>query len=226
MSASDTGRLASNLGYRFQTPRLLEQALTHKSREGRPSYERLEFLGDRVLGLVVARLLYERFPAEDEGALARRHGHLVSQETVARVAIVLDLGAVMRLSPGDDHAGARRNPSLLCDVCEAVLGAVFLDGGLDEADRIITELWTPLILEDATPPRAPKTALQEWAQERGLPLPEYLEEQRDGPPHRPVFTVRVAVKGRGSARAQGSSKRVAEQEAARLLLERLEQNDE
>lgn len=223
----DCRPLLDRLGYRFRDPALLERALTHRSRENRPSYERLEFLGDRVLGLAVANLLFDRFPKEDEGALARRHGHLVSQEVVSRVALALDIGPHMRLSAGDDQAGARENPSLLCDVCEAILGAIFRDGGLDSAVCLVERLWMPLILEDPTPPRAPKTALQEWAQERGLPLPRYVEERRDGPPHKPVFTIRAQVEGRNEdGLGTGSSKRVAEQEAARLLLERLESRDD
>ncbi|WP_041794086.1 ribonuclease III [Pararhodospirillum photometricum] len=220
-TTADLASLQNVLGHRFTDVTLLDRALTHRSREGRPSYERLEFLGDRVLSLVVADLLYTRFPNEDEGALARRHAHLVRQDTVARVASALGLGERMRVARGEADLGAQSNPSLLCDVCEAVLGALYRDGGMEQARRVISQWWSPLVEEDPTPPRDAKTALQEWAQGRGLPLPAYDEESREGPAHKPVFTVRVSVQGHGAEAASGPSKRIAEQAAARCLLERL-----
>ncbi|GEO81131.1 ribonuclease III [Pararhodospirillum oryzae] len=217
----DLVALEETLGYRFTNISLLERALTHRSREGQPSYERLEFLGDRVVGLVVADLLYTRFPNEDEGAMAQRHAHLVRQDTVARVAQTLGLGPRMRVARSEIELGAPSNPSLLCDVCEAVVGAIYRDGGFKAARRLILAHWTALVEEDPTPPRDPKTVLQEWAQARGLPLPAYEEEGREGPPHKPVFTVRVSVQSHGSESATGPSKRLAAQTAARLFLERL-----
>ncbi|ABC22652.1 ribonuclease III [Rhodospirillum rubrum] len=219
--ARDLNALQIALDHRFTDPALLARALTHRSREGRPSYERLEFLGDRVLGLVVAEMLYARFPTEDEGALARRHASLVRQDTVARVAQSVGLGELMELSRGEEELGGQFNPSLLCDVCEAVLGALHLDGGYAKAQRFVEARWAPLMAEDLTPPKDAKTALQEWAQGRGLPLPTYAVEGRDGPPHKPMFTVSVTVKDNGSESALGASKRLAEQAAAQRLLDRL-----
>ena len=170
------------LAYQFRRPDLLEEALTHSSasptrgsRSGggasptepakyRYAYERLEFLGDRVLGLVVAEMLFDQFPTENEGALARRHAALVRREALARVAIILGLDGALIMSKGEEESGGRRNPAMLADACEAVLGAVYGDGGLEPAGAIIRRHWEPLMAEAATPPKDAKTALQEWAQ--------------------------------------------------------------
>jgi ribonuclease-3 len=148
------------------------------------SYERLEFLGDRVLGLIIAKLLFQRFPAEPEGDLARRLAALVRKETLA---------------------GGAENPSVLADACEAVIGALYLDGGLAAAERFVLSYWTPFLEAEDTPPQDAKTALQEWAQGRALPLPAYREVARNGPPHEPHFTVEVRVEGHEPARAQGAA---------------------
>lgn len=214
--------LAPALGYRFQDIGLLRRALTHRSVDSDPSYERLEFLGDRVLGLLIASLLYKTFPKEPEGALARRHTALVRQETVAEVAQDIDLGAVLTLSKGEEDVGGRDNPALLCDVCEAVIGALYLDGGIEVADAFVLRYWRPLMDRDPAPPKDAKTSLQEWAQGRGLPLPLYRETGRSGPPHRPEFTIAVSVDGLPEASGTGSSKRAAEQEAARRCLEQID----
>jgi ribonuclease-3 len=214
------------LGYRFRDPRLLGQALTHASVAGADaglSNERLEFLGDRVLGLLVARILYQRFPAEPEGALARRHAALVRRETLAGVAEAIRLGELVRMSRGEEDAGGRGNPGLLADACEALLAALFLDGGLEAAEAFVELMWRPLLGEDAAPPEDAKTALQEWAQARGLPLPRYRELARAGPSHAPVFSVSVEVDGLTPSVATGSSKRAAEKAAARQLLDRIRQ---
>ncbi len=220
--------LSARLGYRFKQPELLTQALTHPSAAGRsrqggagPNYERLEFLGDRVLGLVVADLLLRRFPDEAEGPLAQRFAELVRRETLAAVAEDLDLGAALHLAKGEDASGERRNPAILADACEALIGALFLDGGLSAA-RDSVEAWLTPFLEGAVrPPQDAKTALQEWAQGRGLPLPEYRETARSGPDHQPVFTIEVTVQDHGGETGQGRSKRLAEQVAAESLLARL-----
>jgi ribonuclease-3 len=209
------------LDHRFADPGLASRALTHRSVEGVPSYERLEFLGDRVLGLAVAEMLYRQFPGEDEGALARRHAHLVRQDTVARVAREIGLGDLMELSKGEEDLGGQFNPSLLCDVCESVLGALYLDAGHDTAQAFVQRHWSVLIDEDPTPPKDAKTGLQEWAQGRGLPLPTYAITGREGPAHKPTFTVMVAVKGEEPEMASGTSKRAAEQAAAEKLMNRL-----
>ncbi len=217
--------LCKALDYRFRQPGLLRDALTHPSvTTGRGAkkggdYERLEFLGDRVLGLVVADMLFNRFPDENEGALARRHAALVRRETLARVALILGLDAALAVSRGEEESGGRANPSMLADCCEAVLGAVFADGGLDPAAAIIRLHWEALMAESATPPKDAKTALQEWAQGRGKPLPTYETLGMEGPPHDPKFLVSVRVDGLDPMNGRGSSKRAAEQAAAAAMLE-------
>lgn len=216
--------LERSVGHRFQDRRLLTQALTHGSVGGGPaSYERLEFLGDRVLSLVVAHMLFERFKSEPEGSLARRHTALVRGETLARVARDLDLATLMRLSRGEEDLGGRDNPALLADVCEAVLGALYLDAGFEVTSRFVRERWTPLMDEDPAPPKDAKTALQELAQGRGLPLPVYETVAMSGPAHAPVFTVSVRIEGHEPATAEGTSKRQAEHGAAGALVARLRQ---
>lgn len=216
-------RLEGALGHRFADAALLRRALVHTSVGGRrkDSYERLEFLGDRVLGLAIAELLYETFPDEEEGALAKRYTQLVRAETLTRVARALDLGAHLVLAPSEDDAGGRENPSILSDVCEAVLAALYLDGGLAPAVALVRKHFTALMAEDLSPPKDAKTTLQEWAQGRGLPLPAYSEVGRSGPAHEPVFEVSVSIQGHEPAAASGPSKRAAEQMAAEALLVRL-----
>ena len=220
-------RLSRALDYRFRQPELLEEALTHPSAltirgaNRRSPYERLEFLGDRVLGLVVAEMLFERFPEENEGALARRHAALVRREAVARVALTLGIDAALHLSKGEEDCGGRRNPTVLGDAGEAVLGAIYADSGLDAAARLIRRHWAPLMGESTTPPKDAKTALQEWAQSLGKPLPVYQTVGIDGPPHEPVFLVSVKIDGYDPVTGQGTSKRVAEQAAATSMLEKV-----
>lgn len=217
--------LCRRLGHSFARPGLLADALTHPSvAQGRQQrratpYERLEFLGDRVLGLVVAEMLFNRFPEEPEGALARRHAALVRREALARVAQIIDLPRHILLARGEEEAGGRANPALLADACEAVIGALFADGGLAPAKAFVTAQWEPLMEESAAPPKDAKTALQEWAQGLGRPLPIYTTVGMDGPPHDPIFQVSVSVEGLGSVTGSGSSKRVAEQAAAQAMLE-------
>ena len=210
------------LGHRFARPGLLGLALTHSSasHDGR-SNQRLEFLGDRVLGLVVAQALYERFPDEEEGALAPRLAALVRRDALARVARDIGLGGHVVMSQGEEVAGGRDNPSILADACEAVIAALYLDGGMEPAQRFIRRHWLALMEEDTAPPKDSKTELQEWAQGRGLALPDYTETGRRGPAHAPVFSVRVSVQGADPAAATGPSKRAAEQAAAAALLDRI-----
>lgn len=212
--------LQERLGYRFGELDLLHRALTHASRGPERSYERLEFLGDRVLGLVIADLLYRRFENEPEGALARRHTGLVRMETLARVGRELGLGEALRLE-GKDLEEQRENPSLVADACEAVLAAIYLDGGYQAAHELVTRLWTPLLEQDLIPPQDPKTELQEWAQAKGLDLPSYREVGRSGPDHDLTFVIEVTLEGQGSARGEGGSKRAAEKAAAERMLEAL-----
>ena len=215
--------LETALGHRFADPSLLELALTHRSAvfAGRQSNERLEFLGDRVLGLVVADLLCRCFPGEDEGQLARRFAVLVGRDALARVAADIGLGSYLTLSTGEEDSGGRINPALLANACEAVIAALYMDGGLAVASRFIESHWTQLLAADLEPPKDPKTALQEWAQARGLPLPEYREIDRQGPPHAPVFTIEVRIPGQPAAQADGASKRIAERNAAAIMMAQL-----
>lgn len=219
-----TESLEQALGHRFTRPGLLGLALTHSSaaRDG-PSNQRLEFLGDRVLGLVVAETLYERFPDEEEGALAPRLAALVRRDALVRVALDIGLGLHVVMAQGEEEAGGRDNPGILADTCEAVIAALYLDGGMEPAERFIRRHWLALMEEDSAPPKDCKTELQEWAQGRGrgLALPAYTETGREGPAHAPVFSVQVSLEGIGPAAATGPSKRAAEQAAAAALLERI-----
>ena len=215
--------LAEALGHRFTDPSLLQLAITHSSVTGRgaAANERLEFLGDRVLGLAVADLLYRCFPGEDEGHLARRFAVLVSRETLAQVAGQIGLPPYLALARGEEDSGGRANPAILADACEAVIAALYLDGGLEVARRFIEGAWTDLIGQDRRPPQDPKTALQEWAQGAGRKLPSYVVISSRGPAHDPVFTVEVRVEGLPPTTATGRSKRVAEQAAAAEALRRV-----
>jgi len=216
--------LAKTLEYTFIETSLLEQALTHPSitktrSERHISNQRLEFLGDRVLGLCVAHMLFDAYPDEEEGAMAKRHTALVRKETLARVARSLELGTHIILSESESDMGGRDNDAVLADACEALIAALYLDGGLDVADRFIRQNWTGLMQENMAPPKDAKTTLQEFAQARGKALPSYKELSRTGPAHAPVFTIEVSIDGYDSALAEGGSKRQAEQMAAGKLLE-------
>lgn len=215
--------LAEILDYEFSDPRLAQIALTHRSATGRdePTYERLEFLGDRVLALVIADLLYRHYPREEEGALAKRLVALVRGETLAEVGAKLNLAPLMILSKGEEDAGGRNNTAILADVCEALIGAIYRDGGLEPARRFIERHWHGLMTARETPPTDAKTTLQEWAQGNGYDLPAYRTVRRSGPDHAPRFTIEVRVGKYPPERGDGASKRVAEQAAAELLLERL-----
>lgn len=218
--------IETRLGHRFADRTLLAEALTHSSATGRDrgrrSNERLEFLGDRVLGLVIADLLIAHYPAEGEGDLSRRHAALVRREALAEVAG--DLGAARWLVVGrsEEEAGGRGNPALLANVVEALIGALYLDAGLGAAERFIRQQWLPRLESMAVPPRDAKTALQEWAQSRGLGLPAYEVAAVAGPAHAPRFDVSVSLAGFAPGRAVAGSKRAAEQAAAEQLLALLE----
>jgi ribonuclease-3 len=221
------------IGYEFNRHELLEEALTHPSalvperrRRRRPTpvkrdFERLEFLGDRVLGLLIADHLWRRFEAEPEGDLTRRHTHLVRREALVRVAETIGLGRYLVLSRAEATAGAAGNPGILADACEALIAAIYLDGGFEAASAFVRRFWEPLIDEMEEPPRDPKTALQEWVQARGLALPAYELVATSGPDHAPLFTIAANVAGGDPATATASSKRSAEAKAAAILLDRL-----
>jgi ribonuclease-3 len=219
---SDT--LDAILGYRFTRSDLPREALTHRSalqgqgkRQARGvSNERLEFIGDRVLGLAIAEWLAERFPDEQEGELGRRLAWLVSQPVLAQVAEVIGLGEALSVSPGEEKAGVKRRATVLADALEAALGAIYLDGGLAPAREFVRRAWGEAMIAQETPPKDAKTALQEWAQKRGLDLPVYAVTERTGPAHAPVFTVTVTVGDRSAVGVAGN-KRAAEQLAAENL---------
>ena len=213
---------ADRLAYRFDRLELLEVALSHASAAASEilTYERLEFLGDRVLGLVMADYLMRHHPAENEGALARRFAWLVDRNSLAEIAAGLDLGEFLRLTPGEHKAGTAKNASVLADSMEAVIGAIYRDGGLEAARPIIEHLWTPLAERAVEPPMDAKTALQEKVQGQGMVPPHYKTLDRSGPDHAPVFTVEVSIDS-GAATGEGSSKRAAEQTAAQALLNSL-----
>jgi ribonuclease III len=216
------------LGHEFKRPDLLREALTHRSaahKSGgrghtRASNERLEFVGDRVLGLAMAEWLAERFPREQEGELGRRLAHLVSQPVLAGVAEAIGLAAALSVSPGEAKAGVAKRATVLADALEAALGALYMDGGLDVARDFVRRAWNDAMTVQAEPPKDAKTALQEWAQKRGLELPAYAITARSGPPHAPEFTVTVSVGG-SSANGTAGSRRGAEQAAAESLMQRL-----
>ncbi|MEQ8697141.1 MAG: ribonuclease III [Bauldia litoralis] len=212
-----------SLGHAFSRPELLEEALTHPSAtagegRGKRNFERLEFLGDRVLGLVVSTLLLQRYADEKVGALARRHTALVRSETLTRVAQAMGLGEHIIMAQSEEDSGGRDNPQTLADCCEAVIGAIYMDGGLEAATRMIQGHWAAIIDEVVQPPKDPKTALQEWAQSRGLPLPVYSTLERTGPDHDPMFEIQCELRGLPRVKAKGRSKRAAEQGAAQRLL--------
>ncbi|CAN1721321.1 Ribonuclease 3 [Hyphomicrobium sp. 1Nfss2.1] len=218
--------LEKALGHRFKDQQLIEVALTHASMRGgkteRADNERLEFIGDRVLGLVIAQVLIERFPSANEGELARRFNRLVRGEACARVARALGIGPHLILSESEAGSGGRAKGTILADAIEAILGAVFLDGGFEAARAVVRNLWDSQYDDQHSTSAGPdaKSALQEWAQGKGLALPEYIEVSRKGPDHAPRFTSEVRISGCAPARGEGTSKRAAEQAAARTLLER------
>ncbi|HUG45837.1 MAG TPA: ribonuclease III [Sphingomicrobium sp.] len=220
MSKDVADFVAEKLGHQAKDVALFEAAVTHSSSRS-ANYERLEFLGDRVLGLVVARWLYERFPNEPEGQLSQRFNTLVDRPTCGEVGRELGLPAVIRLSKQAVGDGARQSDNVLGDVVEALIGALYLEAGLEPAQALIRRLWKPLIEEQRRAPKHPKAALQELAAARELPNPAYEIVSQSGTDHAPLFTVRVAIDSLGEAQGQGSSKQVAETKAAIALLEKL-----
>jgi ribonuclease-3 len=216
--------LEKSIGYRFKDRELLDRSLTHISAlsggNRANSYQRLEFLGDHVLGLIISDMLFRSFPRADEGELSRRLADLVRRESCADVARAIELGAALRLGASEASAGGRQRTAILADVCEALVGAVYLDGGYEAASQLVELLWGERMRAPARPLRDAKTVLQEWAQARGLPTPSYREVERTGPHHDPEFRVAVALPHREPAEGVGRSKRAAEQAAAAAMLKR------
>ena len=216
-------RLEARLGYRFADPDLLDRALTHSSavspsRRIERSYQRLEFLGDRVLGLVVADMLYRRLPKANEGELSRALNALVRKETCAAIARDLNLGAELNLGESEARTGGAKKEAILGDVAEAVIGAIYCDGGLGRAFEVVERLFGDYIGNAGTERADAKTTLQEWAQGRGLEPPDYVEIERRGPDHAPEFTIAVRLDGYDSVEASGPSKKLAEHKAAEKFL--------
>jgi len=210
--------LESGLGYTFRNKAYMEQALTHSSKSGAANNERIEFLGDRVLNLVMAESLFHRFPEEHEGNLAKRHSALVQGRMLSIVAGVLSLGNYLILSESERQSGGAENENILSDAMEALLGAIFLDGGLDAARKVILRLWGDNIENLNEVHQDPKTELQEWLQARGLPLPEYEIVGRSGPDHAPTFEIEVRVRGYDPITVEGASRRQGEKTAAGKML--------
>ncbi len=233
-AVANAGGLAAILGHAFKRPELLREALTHRSAlqgarptlprgqraTGAGSNERLEFVGDRVLGLVIAEWLAERFPHEQEGKLGPRLALLVSQPVLAAIAAGLGFPCALSVGPSESKAGVRCRATVLADAMEAAIGAIYLDGGLEPARRFIRNAWGAMMQAQAAPPKDPKTALQELLLARGLGLPEYRMLSREGPPHDPVFVIEVAGAGQ-LGRGSAGSKRAAERQAAEDLLLKL-----
>ncbi len=226
--AADLVAFSARIGHDFHRPELLLRAVTHSSISSptRPSNERLEFLGDRVLGLSIATALFHADGQAAEGQLAPRFNALVRQETCAEVAREVGLGDVLKLGRSEMLSGGRRKEALLGDAMEALIAAIYLDAGFDAARDLVLRLWGERIADAETNARDPKSALQEWAQARGLPPPAYIETGRSGPDHQPIFTVEARLTTGQTAEGRANGKRAAEQAAARTLLDRMEADND
>lgn len=224
MTPVDDHELEARLGYRFSDKSLLRRAMTHSSlsggRDAVRNLERLEFLGDRVLGLLTAEELWRRYPEFEEGLLAPRLNALVRKETCAKAAKFFALDEHIRMSSWEEGAGGRKKKAILGDVMEALLGALYIDGGMAAARGVYDQFWTPNLDELSKFHRDAKTALQEWTQQKRLGTPDYEVLEADGPAHAPAFKVDVKVKGFRRAIGEGKSKRAAQMAAARKFLER------
>ena len=222
--SAELNAFSQRLGHSFAKPDVLIRAVTHSSivSPHRDDNQRLEFLGDRVLGLVMAEALLKADPSAPEGLLAPRYNALVRREACADVARQIDLGAVLKLGRSEMKSGGRRKEALLADAMEAVIAAVYQDGGFDAARAAILRLWGDRIHNVAADARDAKTALQEWAQARGEVPPHYVEVARTGPDHQPVFTIEARLASGPSEQATAGSKRQAEQAAATALLKKVD----
>jgi ribonuclease-3 len=223
---AELAALEDRLGHRFRDRELMARALTHLSApaaggQGRgQSYQRLEFLGDRVLGVVIAHMLYDAYPQASEGELSMRLAKLVRRETCAAVAQEWDVGPHVVMGQGEARAGGRKKAAILSDVCESLIGAVHLDGGFEAARALVVRSWQARMDAEIEPERDAKTAVQEWAQARALAAPRYVEVARSGPAHAPHFIMHVVLDGYEPETGEASSKRAAEQAAAQAFLTR------
>lgn len=220
MSTQPLSDLEKQIGHDFKSPDLLKAALTHSSTGAETNYERLEFLGDRVLGLVVADILYKKFPDEPEGHLAKRLAALVQGSFLAIIASEMNLGAYIRFSEAEAASGGAQNDNILADVFESMIGALYLDAGFDPCYALIKTLWGERFDKMKKPPQHPKTALQEWAQSENLPLPSYKIIKQHGPDHAPLFDIELSVKGYDPIVTQGKSRQDAEKMVAAEFLEK------
>lgn len=214
------GWVRKALGHEPKDLKVFERAVTHAS-AGRDSYERLEFMGDRVLGLAIAHWLFERFPDEPEGKMSRRYNVLVARETCAEVGRSLGVPAQIILGKQAREDGATFSDNVIGDVVEALLGALMLDGGMDKAEEVVRRLWAPYLNSQKRAPQHPKSQLQEVAAAKGLKAPQYELLGQFGAHHSPTFRVKVGIRGAGTAEAEGSSKQEAETAAAAALLEQM-----
>ncbi len=222
---TDLNSFYTKIDYRFKNENLLKEALTHPSISHRHlirHYERLEFLGDRVLGLIIADLLYHHYEKDMEGDLAKRLAFLVSKEPLIAIAKQLELDKYVIVGRGVSSYNEERRLSLLADACEAVIAALYLDGGLEIARKFVEKNWSSLLMDMESIPKDAKSSLQEWAQGRGKSVPEYTIIAQEGPPHAPVFTIEIRVAGLKPQHAKAGSRRQAEQCAAALVLKELE----
>ena len=221
MSPEVSRFIRDKLGHEPAETRLFELALTHSS-VGRDSYERLEFLGDRILGMVIAEALYKRYPNEPEGSLSKRYNALVDRETCAENGREIGIPALVKLGKQAREDGASQSENVVGDVVEALIGALFLDGGIEVAKRFILKVWEPDLAMQRRAPQHPKSALQELAASKGVKAPAYEVIARTGAHHAPKFTIRVSVPTLGEATCEGASKQEAETAAAAALLSQLQ----
>ena len=213
-------KIEAILDYTFKDQQWLERALTHASQEG-PNYERLEFLGDRVLGLAVSDILFRKYPNENEGALARRFSALVRGQTLSEIGKEIKIEQYILFSNSDKSGSGTDNENVIADVMEALLGAIYIDGGFEPCQKLITKFWYTRVQTMTSPPQDPKTELQEWAQAKGLGVPLYEIVRREGPDHAPEFTIRVTVQGLPHQEAKASNRRQAEKDSAKKLIRTL-----
>lgn len=215
---ADLKKLQDYIGYHFKDVHWLERAMTHSSTNEDYNYQRLEFLGDRVLGLVIADALFREFKSEREGGLAKRHTALIQGQTCAIVGLNHNLNNFIIMSDAEEESGGRINENIIADIVESMLGAIYIDGGYDVVQKIILKLWGDTITTLQEAPQDPKTELQEWVQARTIDLPVYEVIKKSGPDHAPIFTVELTIKGFESIHAKGSSRRQAEKTVAENML--------
>jgi ribonuclease-3 len=224
MSAIPYDKVEEVIGYKFQDRHFLERALTHSSTGDEYNYQRLEFLGDRVVGLVMADALFKKFRSENEGGLAKRHTALVQGSTLAVIGQAHGLNEFILFSDAEKDAGGSQNENIIGDVVESLLGAIYIDGGYQAAQEVILRLWGDNIETLEKAPQDPKTELQEWVQARQLPLPNYEIILKEGPDHSPVFTIQLTVLGYDPVTDKGASRRQTEKTAARKMLKILKKD--